>query len=156
MSRARALFVFKVHPRQRLLHCRRAAASPVILPGPAPSHDPLCPAWSSEALAKGPRACSPGGVCVCVKENKSECLPHIHSSRDGACTHMSPMWCASSQVKCASGCRSSVCAYRQAGARVPAAQCPLPLRPPNPGTAPAATATPSRGPLQEASLEFPC
>ena len=68
MSRARALFVLRVHPRQRLLPCRRAAASPVIVPGPAPGHDPLCPAWSSEALAKGPRACSPGGVCVCERE----------------------------------------------------------------------------------------
>ena len=70
MSRARALFVFKVHPRQRLLPCRRAAASPVILPGPAPRPYPLCPAWSTEALAKGPRACSRGGVCVCEREQE--------------------------------------------------------------------------------------
>ena len=120
MSRARALSVLRVHPRQRLLPCRRAAATPVILPGPPPGHDPLCPACSSGALGMGPRACSTGCVCVCVcvKENKSECLPHIHSSRDCTCTHMSPMWCASSQVKCASGCQSSVCAYRQAGAWV--------------------------------------
>ena len=79
-----------VHPRQRLLPNRRAAASPVIRQGPClVSMHLLCPAWSSEALATGPRACFTGCVCVyvcvyacmCVKENKSECLLHIHSSK---------------------------------------------------------------------------
>ena len=95
-----------VHPRQRLLPNCRAAASPVIRQGPClVSMHLLCPAWSSEDLATGPRACSIGCVCVCVcvcvyvcvKENKR--VPAAHTLKQRTVhAHMSLMWCVYSQV----------------------------------------------------------
>lgn len=106
-------FTLLVHPRQSFLPTLRAIPSLVTLPWPLSGlHTSLprrnSPAWSSEALATGPRVCTtcPGcvHVCahVCVRESKHVSgYTHVHGR---TCAHMN-------QPRCGVHSHWNICVY---------------------------------------------